>query len=541
MIFESSIPASRRDFVKTGLAGLFLPVLAPALSAFGQAVPAAASRDFSVCLTADAILDHPGMLKMVAAAGVNRVWLATYFYGYWPWDKVKLEKARKAILAHGMEAAAITLPFGHPGDALNPKDNNFPLISPESWGRSIDIDGKLYAGTTVSPIANRENAAALRDLKAMGFQECILDDDFRIARSPGTIGGNFDEASQQLFIKKGGYAAGSWQQLKEDIKNRQLTPLLRAWVNWQCDLLTESFREQQSGFGNGLGFMAMYLCAEKAGIRFSDYRNVPVRVGEAHFSDKALATPKGWTDELFSVLFHRRFIAPENAWSETTAFPADAASAETMAAKLVISTIADVRHTTFMSGLMPLPDSYWGTFGPAISKQKAIHNAVAGHKPKGPFKHYWGEMSRFVGRDQPFSLWLALGVPFEVTDDLSKIRDGWTFLSDEDCALVTKDDRLNRLVARPDAVLQNNIRIPRQEETLEALWKWRKAILPELQASQIPYVVEESPSVCAWYPSAHCVIVWNLTGKPQDLTVHYQGKTYSEAFGPMAALKINLK
>lgn len=535
---KSTLSTSRRDFIKTGVAGLFLPVFAPGIE---LSAPAKGQRDFSVCLTADAILDNPGMLKMVSAAGVNKIWLATYFYGYWPWDKEKIKRARKAILDSGMEASAITLPFGHPGDSLNSKDEKFPLISPDTWPRTRDIEGKVYAGTTVSALANTENAVALKELKAMGFPECILDDDFRIASAPGTIGGNFNEATQQLFIKKGGYAASSWNQLTEDIKARQLTPIVRAWVNWQCDLLTESFRIQENGFGSGLGFMAMYLCAEKAGIRFSDHKNIPIRVGEAHFSDKSLATPKGWTDELFSVLFHRRFIAPEYAWSETTAFPADAASAETMAAKLVISTIADVRHTTFMSGLTSMPDSYWSTFGPAMAKQKEMHNAVAGHKTKGPFKHYWGEMSRFVGRDQPFSLWLALGVPFEIIDDLKSNKDGWVFLANEDCAEVSKDNRLKYFLARPDAVLKDNIQIPRQEEDLAALWKWRKTILPELQKSQTPYVIEESPCVCAWYPGAHCVVVWNLSDKPQKLAVQYNGKTYSEAFAPLGSLKINLK
>ena len=542
MVSESSSLSSRRRFIKTGMAGLFLPVLAPSLSSsFDLSVTIPNQRDFSVCLTADAVLDNPALLKLVAAAGVNRVWLATYFYGYWPWDKEKIKRARKAILDSGIEASAITLPFGHPGDSLNSKDEKFPLISPETWARSEDIDGKRYAGTTVSDLANKENAIALKELKDFGFPLCILDDDFRIARAPGTIGGNFDDVNRLLFIKKGGYASGSWTQLTEDIKSRLLSPLLRAWVNWQCDQMTESFRVQQKGFGSGLGFMAMYLCAEKGGIRFSDYKDIPIRVGEAHFSDNALVRPKGWTDELFSVLFHRRFIAPEYAWSETTAFPADAASAETMAAKLTISTIADVRHTTFMSGLVSLPDTYWSTLGPAMAKQKELHGAVAGHKLKGPFKHYWGEMSRFVGRDQPFSLWLALGVPFEVIGDLNRSRDGWVFVSNEDCAEISNHHQLDHLVARPDAVLKNNIQIPRQHEDLTALWKWRQTILGDLQASKIPYVMQESPCVCAWYPGAQCVIVWNLSEKPQSLDLQYNGEIYSETFGPLGSLKINLK
>ena len=91
------------------------------------------------------------------------------------------------------------------------------------------------------------------------------------------------------------------------------------------------------------------------------------------FSDASFAPVKGKTDELFSVLFHRRFARPDLAYSETTAYPANALSATNMAAKLVISTIADVRHTMFMSGLTPFPREHWAVLGPAMRTQARLH------------------------------------------------------------------------------------------------------------------------------------------------------------------------
>ena len=128
----------------------------------------------------------------------------------------------------------------------------------------------------------------------------------------------------------------------------------------------------------------MYLGAEKAGIRLKDYRRVPLRVGELMFDDRAFTPVKGKTDELFSVLFHRRFADPGSTWSETTAYPADKLSAEHLAAKLVISTIADVRHTMFMSGITPFPKTHWTTLAMGMQRQAGFHAQLAGHFPRHP-------------------------------------------------------------------------------------------------------------------------------------------------------------
>lgn len=123
--------------------------------------------------------------------------------------------------------------------------------------------------------------------------------------------------------------------------------------------------------------MAMYLGAEKAGIRLRDYRRVPFRVGKSTFDDGSFGPPKGKTDELFSVLFHRRFAQAEDTFSESTAYPADRLSAANLA-KLVVSTLADVRHTLFMSGLTPFPRA---ALAPAMLTQAALHESVAGRPP----------------------------------------------------------------------------------------------------------------------------------------------------------------
>ena len=183
-------------------------------------------------------------------------------------------------------------------------------------------------------------------------------------------------------------------------------------------------------------------------------RDVPFRVGEFMFNDEAFNPVKGKTDELFSSLFHRRFVTPELAYSETTAFPDRQLSLKNKMAKLAVSTISDVRNTMFMCDF---PKEHWPPLAPAIKHHAKLHPVIAGHAPRGPLKHFWGEASRYVGDDNPYSLFLASGIPFEVTREPAS--DGFTFLSDADAQ--TADGMQSTgttLVGRPQSGLPDKVR-----------------------------------------------------------------------------------
>lgn len=485
-------------------------------------------RSYHVCLSPAVIEREEGLLDAVREAGVGTVWLADFFYGHRPFPVDQIRRARARVEAAGLEAQLINVPLGHPGDSLEAKDGTFPLTPPAHWRLARRPDGRQHAGTSLHEPATAENAAALREQRRMGFRTCFVDDDFRLARGPGEIGGCFCDEHRERFLKRGGWPAGRWDELLDDVRSRRLTGRLRDWLEFQGDELTGSFRAQQRAFGRELGIMVMYLGAEKAGIRLADYRRVPFRVGELMFDDRSFGSPKGKTDELFSTLFHRRFAAPERAYSETTAFPADRLSGRNLAAKLVVSTLADVRHTMFMSGLTPFAREHWGVLGPAMREQARIHAAVAGHRPRGPFRHFWGEAERSVGDDRPFSLWLALGIPFEVSDRAA--ADGWTFLSDHDAAALagaaasggSAGTRPERWVCRATAAVR-----PRSaeavEETSAALFAFKRRVLPQL--GTVPHVLEEAPAVCAWYPTAGRVLVWNLGEDARTLNLRHGART----------------
>jgi hypothetical protein len=297
--------------------------------------------------------------------------------------------------------------------------------------------------------------------------------------------------------------------------------VLRAWVEFTCDQLTGCFHGIQAGDPSiVLGNMVMYLGAEKAGIRLADYHDVPLRVGELMFDDGSFDPPKGKTNELFSALFHRRYVLPELAFSETTAYPADRLSARNMAAKLVVSTLTDVRHTMFMSGITPFPLTHWEVLGPAMKEQARLHERLAGHRPAGPFKHYWGEGARYVGDDNPYSLFLAAGVPFEVIE--APGEDGWVFLCDAD----KKEVEAGRLRSKGAVFVCREASNPLLDgvsvvpEDLTSLFALKRELSDQLR--EIPYVVEEKPVVCSWYPTARAVLLWNLSKTHETFTLRLE-------------------
>ncbi len=483
-------------------------------------LPGAQTRRYHVCLNTEVLDQTPELLGTVQRAGVDTIWLCGFLYGHWYYTPQKVREWAARIRKAGLGVEVIHVPLGHPGDSLGAKTGEPPLTPPGHWRQGVRLDGTRHWGTSLHAPATEENAAAVGQWKGAGFRTVFLDDDFRLATGPGTIGGCHCDEHWAAFQKKAG--AQNREALAADIRARALTPLVRAWVEFHCGELTECHRRQAAAARDGMqvGVMVMYLGAEKAGIRLKDYGSVPFRVGELMFSDRQFDPVKGKTDELFSCLFHRRFTTPTLAYSESTAFPADKLSAANMAAKLCISTITDVRNTMFMSGLTPFPIAHWATLGPAMRRQAEIHSRVAGLRPSGPFKHYWGEASRYVGADKPYSLFLALGVPFEVADEAP--REGWTFLSDEDARY--RSAAGTRFVTRAEVA-----------ETLPELWAFRRRILPEIGPA--PYVEEERPAVCCWYRERKLALLWNLSPEPQTLTLRY-GKDRRSV--PMGALGMEL-
>lgn len=479
-------------------------------------------RTYNLSISTEALDADPELLGIVRDAGVTDIWFAGFLYGYWYFSIEKIQVWRERAEKAGLGSHIINVPLGHPGDSLGSKSGALPLTPPSHWHLGYRPDGTTYAGTSLHPPATEENVEALRLIEKAGYRRAFLDDDFRLAVSPGTIGGCFCDEHKKQFLESRGYGEGQWTELLDAVKARRLTPVLDEWITFTCDQLTGSFRAQQAAAPKvQLGNMIMYMGAEKAGIRLDDYRDVPFRVGELMFSDSLFSSVKGKTDELFSALFHRRYARPDLAFSETTAYPADQLSANNMAAKLAVSTISDVRNTMYMSGITAFPRTHWQTLGPAMKRNAEVHEKLAGHTPRGPFKHFWGEYGRKVSEDEAYSLFLASGVPFEVCD--SPAREGWVFMGKADADGMGQsagEQCRNWVVSKKTAGAPDNVRVI--PESLADLFAFKREIAPAL--ASVPYVEDEKPVVCAWYPTARAALLWNLSEQRETFSLRMGDK-----------------
>ncbi|MGC8738717.1 MAG: hypothetical protein ACP5UA_08755 [Candidatus Hydrogenedens sp.] len=495
---------SRRSFLSSVGLGVGLVYAFPSLTEDFSTI-----RRYHVSISIDALEHEPDLFDIFKRSGVSAVWIGGYFYGHWYYQPEAIRAWKNKFESAGISAYVINVPLGHPGDSLGSYSGDVPLTPPTQWKPGVSYDMKMYAGTSLHPPATEENAKALEVLNSHDIKKIFLDDDFRLARSPGMIGGCFCNEHKETFLNKYGYGNPDWEGLIDAVQKRSLTRILREWIEFTCDELTTCFRTLEQRVRElELGIMVMYMGSEKAGIRLKDYQGCLFRVGEGMFNDHSFGSEKGKCDELFSVLFHRRFATPEKAFSETTAFPADKLSARNMCAKLVISTIADVRNTMFMSGIQHFPKGHWDVLLDEMKKQAQFHETIAGHKLTGPLKHYWSETSRYVSDDNPYSLFLALGIPFEVVEEPT--NKGWTFVSDYDTDILAQKECV--YISRREK--EHCLEIP---EDLNALFKFKQSILPQLK--NIPYIIEEKPVVCAWYPIAKKVMVWNLSENREDFTL----------------------
>jgi hypothetical protein len=494
-------------------------------------------RRFSLCVTTETLTKNPDYFNLIVESGITDVWMPIFLNGYWAYPMEDLLLWKNRFEKKGISVYSLSVPLGHPGNSLGGSPDF--ESTPKNWPRGVDIDGNKYSGTSVHPLITEENITVIQKLGKSGFTKLFLDDDFRLARSPGQIGGCFCSDHQEEFLNKYGYSQKDWTQLRQDIKDRNLNSTLKNWISFTCDDLTKSFKAQQAAAPDvQLGIMVMYLGSEKAGIRLSDYKGSLMRVGELMFEDRSMAPVKGKTDELFSALFHRRFVTPEMAYSETTAYPPNKLSAKNMAAKLHITTIADIRNSMLMSGLEPFPFTHWSTLSPAMKKAGSMHQKVAGQIPQGPFKHYWGESSRMVGDDKPNSLFLASGIPFEVTD--TPAADGWTFLSDFD-----KNDVASGKIPSKGTTFIYGSGVDKKlpglrfvAENLTEIFAFKREIIPQLQ--NIPYVEEDKPVVCTWYPKIKTVLLWNLSEGTETFTVNLNGIKRSVAINGLDAGLVRL-
>lgn len=464
-------------------------------------------------------LESGNLLEIWKEAGVTDLWLNPYGAGVWRYDWKELDKAVDRAKSFGLAVHLITVPFGHPGQQGSVPRNWKPahrFQGHKKWGVSCHSPADLECIDSVRKIADHYGTCNL-----------FLDDDYRFADTPYEIGGCICPECKADLIRKTGFSESQWKELLDDLRNNRDTSAVRLYVDYFCDRLTDLFRKTEKASPEvDLGIMVMGMGSERAGIRLDDYRGKLFRVGEWMFTDKQYNSTKNKTIELFSSLFHRRFVSPGKAFSETTIIPV--LSAENYTSKLSISTFSEVRNTMFMC---PIPADYWTKIAPRMKKEAEYHRILLDQNASGPFKHFWGKADRYMPGYSAYSLFLAAGVPFEVCDELPK--DGWTFLGDSSAAEMDRGGLISpgtQCIARTNSASRRFMRV---DETFESIFKFRRTLLDEFRARNIPYIEEETPIVLGWYPNAHAVLLWNVTYTKKTIHLRKGEKTIPLSIGPL--------
>ena len=538
---------TRRCFLSQLGTGLGAAALAPKLGALEtKAVPIpvfkpgeyekinSQTRQFHLSVTVDDILyeglrennrpmpPNPDAITMRAEAmadlwkeaGVTDVWLNPYSYGLFP-EPERFEAAVRRALEYGYRVHFITVPVGHPGA-------NFAPEIAKRWKPYEHFHGSTGWGVSVHEGCAEDCVKSVRTIAdTYGPCNVFLDDDFRFAVQPPDVGGCICAECRADFMQKSGFSVSRWDALLADLRAGRDTKDIRLWLDYFCDRMTKVFRDSQAIAPEvDLGIMIMGMGSEKAGLRLDDYRDALVRVGEWMFTNQQYDSTKNKTIELFSSLLHRRFVPGGRAFSETTII--QELSAENYVSKLSVSTLSDVCNTMYMC---PIPASYWGLIAPRMNRERDYHNRIVGLKAKGPFKHFWGLADRYCPGYNAYSLFLALGVPFEVCDEIP--ADGWAFLGDYSAFEMERGELASKgaqCVARVNSDTGRFIRVP---ETFEELFKFRKTLLPAFQEQGVPYIEEETPAALSWYPEANAMYIWNVEKVDKVVTLRVGSKTFS--------------
>ena len=109
-------------------------------------------RRFHISLQAEAWLKNPELINIMKDAGISDVWMGSYLQGKWYHTPKELKKSADFLKSNGFNSHVLTVPLGHPGNAIDPSDESWSEKK-ENWKNACDYDGSLYSGTSIhSPV-----------------------------------------------------------------------------------------------------------------------------------------------------------------------------------------------------------------------------------------------------------------------------------------------------------------------------------------------------------------------------------------------------
>jgi len=135
---KKSILLSRRSFINrlmiSGVAIGGMPL-------WGNKIFAMESKNsvrrFHISLQAEAWIKNPELIGIMKKAGITDVWMGSYLQGKWFHTPKELRKSADFLKSKGFNAHVLTVPLGHPGNAIDPSDESWSEKK-ENWKNACD-------------------------------------------------------------------------------------------------------------------------------------------------------------------------------------------------------------------------------------------------------------------------------------------------------------------------------------------------------------------------------------------------------------------
>ncbi len=225
-------------------------------------------------------------LALMKEAGVSVFWLLIYNAGRYFAEKDEIIKAKGILESKGFEVNAITVPVGHPGNALNPEEV-LDLSIPKTWTYRVNAEGEnVYFCSCINNTLIEDNKKVVEFCKDAGFKKLFIDDDLRMANFGDEVCGCLCAACVNEFSKLQGK-----EFTREEIVNayKEKGEIFEKWTDFNCSKIT-GFMKETAIEGIQTGTMLMIEGTREHGLDVKAIKqavpNCLFRVGEWHFDDE---------------------------------------------------------------------------------------------------------------------------------------------------------------------------------------------------------------------------------------------------------------
>ncbi|AZN41471.1 hypothetical protein [Paenibacillus albus] len=495
------------------------------------------------------------LIGLMKDAGIEKIWIAGFFSGKMI-DIEELKAAKAFAESHGLEVGAVTIPIGHPGNALNPDDPDFEQLElPKHWHYRIDKSGNtVYYCGAIDASLIEDNAKAAMSLRAAGFKEVFLDDDLRAGNYNPDIEGCYCDDCIAEFNRN--YSRHVTRETLHDTTLDKLdTDLMLDWVAFQCEKVTAVVKATDVE-GVRPGIMVMHYGDERHGIDIPSIReSIPstiFRVGELHFHDGSFGTPNGKAQEMMGIAYHLNFMAGAEAYSESTIFPPRSLKEHNLVYKAKLAIAAGIENVLFMSGTWLLEESYWRALASARPVLQALDQACSGSIRSYPVHVGYGTNGAYAESFVPSTLPVLAGLPAKPVRADQSCDDGEVLLFFGDYRLSeqwqAKLPSYKKVILDQPAASRNKEILEKLQSTAANLvvWDWDAsatcaaegtALLRELvvlNGWNFPWIAEGENLGITWLEESGQTILYNLAEAETEGVLDWAGDRYPVRLKPLS-------